>query len=442
MTTINITTAPVIQHARFEARTDAAPSPQISDKAVAAELAGLIAPLLHDAEKAQAQHAGVSHGGPVLREPARTDAQARDALGGLEPRLREMLAKAIGTLEQTSSDPGAAARVSEGVASVLAAAGSRATGQHDAPDALAAGKAEGAEGTLNRWLVDNPMTKLLVLLRELLTKLEALDRKEGMRNIERSRDMTEKAGKKGIDKAQQMMGGAIGGALVTGAVGAAGLKKSMTSSNMQVNSAKNNLQAGNNVNAATLRSEGMVKTTISERSALNVSSERATQVSTSAGAPQSAVQGTAGTPAGAGSADARVEVSHTERSALSSEDTRTTEMIEIAQQQPQNGEAAAAMAAHTEMMARAQAVAAQATLLNMTAQAAGNTVVAGVGIAAETTEAQRLMAQNASETFQKVAENSKEQAGRTRESRQAAADVAQTLIRMLADTSSAIVRHM
>ena len=135
-------------------------------------------------------------------------------------------------------------------------------------------------------------------------------------------------------------------------------------------------------------------------------------------------------------------MSQTQHESLSSETSRTMQMTEVAQSQPQAGEAAAAMAAHTELMARAQVPASQAMLLNMMAQSAGNTIVAGVGISAEMTEAQRLMAQHASDTFQKIADNEKEQGARVRESRQAAADVAQTLIRMAADTSHGIVGRM
>ncbi len=435
--------SPVIPQGMPQSRQAGASSPQVSaiaEREVVLALASVIAPWLQAAEQAQSHQVGAGHGGPQLAAPAVSADAARETLAGLQPRLGEALQRALGSHDPISTEANATRQASEGAASQQGSA--RLSAADAARDDAAIGPGEGASSGGNRWLVDSPMTTLLVMLRELLIKLEALDRKEGMRNIERSRHMTEMAGQKGIQKAEQNLGGAIGGALVTGAVGAAGLKQSMKSTGMQVRSAKNNLQAGNKVNAATQRSEGMVKTTISERSAVNASSQSTTHVSSSTRSPQVANDGAQVAAGGAAGSEARLEVSQTQHESLSSETSRTMQMTEVAQSQPQAGEAAAAMAAHTELMARAQVPASQAMLLNMMAQSAGNTIVAGVGISAEMTEAQRLMAQHASDTFQKIADNEKEQGARVRESRQAAADVAQTLIRMAADTSHGIVGRM
>lgn len=406
MTTIHAATAPIIQYARAEAKPEGVSAPKANDKASAAELANLIATVLHGAEQAQAQQPASHHGGPVLRAPSRTESQAREALGGLEPRLREMLAKVIGTLEQTSTDPGAVARVSEGVASLLASAGPRSAERQAAADEPAAGNAEGVGARLNRWLVDNPMSQWLALFREVAIRLQAMEQNVGMQNLAMTHSMAVVAGQKGIEKANENLVGTALGAAVTGGIGAAGLGKSLQASNMQQRSVTNNLRPGNQVNVATARSSGMMNAHATPSAQLR---------------PERSMGGT---------------------TLQADSAARTDPMRNVALSQPQQAEVADAHAAFTELNAKAQKPAAQAMMLNMLAQASGNTVAAGVGIAAEATEAEKLLAQNASETFQKIADSSKEQAGRTREVRQAAADVAQTLVRMQADTSSAIVRHM
>jgi hypothetical protein len=111
-------------------------------------------------------------------------------------------------------------------------------------------------------------------------------------------------------------------------------------------------------------------------------------------------------------------------------------MRTVAINQTAKSEAATLHADDAEVRALAQIPASNAMMLNMLAPGIGGTVGAGVNIEAEMTESERQLMLNVAETFKRVADEQQDQATKTRDMRDATAQLVDSLMNLMASTSS------
>jgi hypothetical protein len=89
--------------------------------------------------------------------------------------------------------------------------------------------------------------------------------------------------------------------------------------------------------------------------------------------------------------------------------------------------------------ARAQIPASNAMMLNMLAPSIGGTVSAGVNIEAEMTEAERQLALQVADVFRRIADEQQDQSVKTRDMRDAAAQLFESLLNLVSSTSAHII---
>ncbi|WP_294995627.1 hypothetical protein [uncultured Stenotrophomonas sp.] len=228
------------------------------------------------------------------------------------------------------------------------------------------------------WMANSSFSQLLALLRELLLRFEKMERDQGSRMVMIARDMTIKAGDKGVQKANESFGGAVGGLMVMGAVTGTGAAMSMKGSHMQTKSMTKPANAGT----------------------------------------QEAIAGTKTKVA----IDSNAPMAHRNDATNSN-----------------NGIAENSAAKHAQTMAEAQVPIAQGYALNQLGNASNGLVTSGVNIQAETTEAERQMALQVVDVQRRVADEEQDQANKTRDQRDATAQLVDTLLNMQASTSGHII---
>ncbi|MEG2804536.1 hypothetical protein [Stenotrophomonas sp.] len=356
-----------------------------------------------------------------LREPAMSLKEAASVLGSLEGKVRALLAAQVGGSDPLVRVEGASHRASEGVAgNAMQRVAAQIAGMEPLPTAPAGVDADISERSANAggWIKSSPFAHLLAMLRQILLQFEKMDREGSAHMVSLSREMTIRAGDKGVEKARENLGGAIGAAALSGAIGGAAVKQTFKSTNLQTRSLDNNLRAGNKIDVTVHDSSGMVK----------ASATPSAQLRPDRAAP-GLDNGVAARGPGA-TAEPRLQAD------LAAD---TPPMREVARAQPQAAEVADAQAAHSEVMARSQNPAAQAVMLNMMASPVGATITAGVGIEVEMTEAERQLSLQVAETFKRVADEQQDQSNKSRDLRDASAQLVETLMNMQAGTSGHII---
>jgi hypothetical protein len=363
---------------------------------------------------------GASAAPVELRASTITLEDASERLTGIISKLPVLLSALIGGNDPIKTDDGAGIRASEG-----AAAQFQPRALHDSPATVAgSAPATGADADMGarsasagEWIKNSPFGNLLALLRQLLLKFEKLDRDNSAQMVILQREMTIVAGDLGVQKARESLGGAIGSAMLTGVIGGAALKQTFKSTSMQTNSTIKNQNTGNRVDVATHDSRGAIKASKTPSNEMRAAHD-------AQGIP--AGNGRDGGPKAAADvqADGQADVAPMRADAISA----TTKP-----------EAAQLHADDAEVRARAQIPASNAMMLNMLAPSVGGTVGAGVNIEAEMTESERQLMLNVAETFKRVADEQQDQATKTRDMRDATAQLVDSLMNLMASTSGHII---
>ena len=353
-----------------------------------------------------------------LRQSTISLQDAGDRLAGIVSKLPLMLSALVGSQDPMKSEEGASARASE-----AAAAQAPARGSFEGPSAAAApADAVGVDADIGErsanagaWIVSSPFSHLLAMLRQLLLKFERMDRDNSAQMVTMQREITIMAGDKGVEKARESLGGAIGAAIMTGAIGGAALKQTFKSTSMQTNSADANGMVGNKVNAGVETSKGGMKGNTTPADELR---------------PAHGLDGKKATAA-KGSERPAAEV----RADVDADPA----MKQIAREQSAGPGVDDVRSDYSEVNARAQIPASNAMMLNMLAPSIGGTVSAGVAIEAEMTEAERQLALQVADVFRRIADEQQDQSVKTREMRDAAAQLFESLLNLTSSTSAHII---
>ncbi|WP_312317708.1 hypothetical protein [Stenotrophomonas sp.] len=380
----------------------------------AALVAGITEQLVIDTEKT-----GVDV--PVnLRASTIPLSEAAVMLSGIISKLPTMLAQLAGASDPVKTESGAEARLTE-----AAAANAQLRTLSDSQQVTTATQqptgmdADALERSANvgAWIQSSPFANLLTLLRQLLLKFEAMDRKNGSQMVIMQRDMTIVAGERGIQKARENLGGAIGATLVTGAIGVAGLQQSTKSVKIQTNSNIHNQNPANRI------SVGMAD---------DIQTTKAAALPSAQSRPARNIDGS--------------EVKSTARDATPAADLQddmssyTREMRQVVNGSSARGDADALQALHGLRMAQSQIPANNAVLLNMLASSTGGTLNSGIQIASETTEKERMMALNVADTLKRVADAHQDQQMKNRDMREATSQMLESLMNLAASTSGFIIQ--
>ncbi|MFI8718504.1 hypothetical protein ACIGHF_11590 [Stenotrophomonas sp. NPDC077464] len=354
-----------------------------------------------------------------LREPAMDEAAAKLVLAGVIITLPNLLAALATARDPVQTEAGTEARISEGVAvqsPPRAAVEGPAATISQVPVTGADTDIADRSANVGAWLKSSPFSNLLALLRQILLKFEKLDRDNSAQMVQIQRDITVIAGEKGVEKAREGLAGALGAAFVTAGVGAASLHQSSKATSMEVGSIKNNLNVANKTKIASETAPGGIRSsgTPSDelRAARNVD-----------GARPAAQKGNERVRA-----DLQADV-----------DADRSAMDAAAKHSSQRASEESAQAGHAEYMAKARIPASHAMMLNMMAPAVGGSVSAGVQIEAEMTEAERQLFLQVADVFRRIADGQQDQSVRSREMRDAAAQLYEALLNLISATSAHII---
>ncbi len=353
-----------------------------------------------------------------LREPAMDDAAAKLVLAGVIITLPNLLAALATAVDPVKTEAGTEARLSEGVAVQVqprAAVEGIAASRTEAPATGVDTDIADRSANVGAWIKSSPFSNLLALLRQLLLKFEKLDRDNSAQMVTIQRQITIIAGEKGVEKARESLVGAIGAAVMTGAIGAAALRQTFKSTSMQVRSADSNAMNGNKFDAAVKTSGGGAKG------------------NTTPAADMRPARGVDGTPAKAGPGSDRA------RAAAQADAEVPPAMKQVAREQPAEPGVDDLRSDHPEVGARSQIPAGNAMLLNMMGPGIGNAVGSGVQIEAEMTEAERQLLLQVADVFRRIADEQQDQSARSREMRDAAAQLYESLLNLIASTSAHII---
>lgn len=355
-----------------------------------------------------------------LRAPAIPLDEASALLSGIISKLPTMLAQLTGASDPIKTEAGTEARLTE-----AAAANAQVRTLSDSQvDTSATQQPTGADAdalersaNVGAWIQSSPFANLLTLLRQLLLKFEAMDRKNGSQMVIMQREMTIVAGERGIQKARENLGGAIGATFATGAIGVAGLRQSGKATKMQTDSTVHNKNSANRVSVGAADQTHSAKAaslpSAQNRAARNIDGSEVKK-----------------TPGNANpAADLQDDAS-----------SYTREMREVVNGSSARGDADALEALHALRMAQSQVPANQATVLYSLSTSIGGTVNAGVQIAAETTEAERQLILTVADTFKRVADAHQDQQMKNRDMREATAQMLESLMNLAASTSSHIIQ--
>lgn len=353
-----------------------------------------------------------------LRQSTISLQDAGDRLAGIVSKLPLMLSALVGSQDPIKSEEGASARASEAAATQMPA---RALIDGPAAAVTATGvtgvDADISERSANAgaWIAASPFSHLLAMLRQLLLKFERMDRNNSTQMVIMQREITIMAGDKGVEKARESLGGAIGAAIMTGAIGGAALKQTFKSTSMQTKSADTNAMEGNKLDAVVKTSSGGFKgntTPASDMRPAHGLDGKAPAAGKAGEQPGAAVQ-----------ADANADKS----------------MTRLAREQGGEPGVDDVRSDHGEAGARAQIPASNAMMLNMLAPSIGGTVSAGVAIEAEMTEAERQLALQVADVFRRIADEQQDQSVKTRDMRDAAAQLFESLLNLVSSTSAHII---
>ncbi|WP_421569850.1 hypothetical protein [Stenotrophomonas sp. PD6] len=351
-----------------------------------------------------------------LRAATITLEDAQASLTSIISKLPILLTALVGGNDPIKTDEGSHTRATEGAAAQI-----QPRAVHDSPATVAsASAATGADADIGArsanagaWIKDSPFGNLLALLRQLLLKFEKLDRDNSTQMVTLQRQITIVAGDLGVEKARESFGGAVAATILTGAVGGFALKKSFESTSMQTGSMDSNLRKANKTDIQVHDARGQVK-------AHGTTAENMRPARNVAGEPASArVDG------GRASADLQADADVDVRSMNPSAAGQKGKSTENDRQRK-----------HSEEMANAQNIAAKAVLGNMVAPSIGGIASATMNIEAEMTESERQLMLNVAETFKRVADEQQDQATKTRDMRDATAQLVDSLMNLMASTSS------
>lgn len=354
-----------------------------------------------------------------LRASTQSLEEASETLAGIVNKLPMMLAALLGSQDPIQSEEGAEVRAVEGAAATLVAR----TSLDGAAAASTAAPVTGADPDIadrsanaGAWIKSSPFSNLLALLRQLLLKFETLDRENSARMVIMQRDITILAGDKGVEKARESFGGAIGAAVMTGAIGGAGLRQSFKSTSVKTASTSDNAVSGNKFNAAAKTSSGGFKgnsTPAAEMRPARGLDNKPTQVGKGDERPSAALE-----------ADAHVELTGFRK--IATDDSLSHGVKDIHSD-------------HSESLARAEIPGANAMMLNMMAPGIGATVSAGVQIDAEMTEAERQLALQVADVFRRIADEQQDRAAKTRDMRDAATQLFESMLNLMSSTAAHII---
>ncbi len=355
-----------------------------------------------------------------LRAPNMTVGEARTTLTSILAKLPILLGALLGTQDPLQHEPGAEQRATEGAAGMLPVRIIDGV-QQPALNAPATGvDADVASRSANAgyWLASNPLSNLLTLLRQLLLKFEDMERKHGSNMIIVQLETVIEAGKRGVEKAKENLGGQIGATMLMGAVGGYATKKTAESTDLVKKSHVNNMNEGNASNIAVHGSRANLKSTTTptanHRPARDADGTPVTG-GTDANRPDAVLQADMDAdlkPMGHGVLD-QTSAPHNE--ALQSD--------------------------HAFTAAHAQIPASHAMLLNMLGPSLAASVTAGVQIEAEMTEAERQLLLNFAETMKRIADGHLDQQNKTREMREGASDLLDKLQSLVANTGNQIISN-
>jgi len=357
-----------------------------------------------------------------LRQPAMDDAAAKLVLAGVIITLPNLLAALATASDPIQTEAGTEARVSEGVAVQLqpraAAEGPAATVTQVPATGVDTDIAD-RSAHAGALIKSSPFSGLLALLRQLLLKFEKLDRDNSAQMVTIQREITIIAGEKGVEKARENLGGAIGSAVLTGAIGGAALKQTFKSTSMQTGSMKDNLNVANKT---------------------KVSSETAPGGIRSSGTPSDDLRAARNFDGAAPKAPTTPKGNERARADLQADIEADRPSIDVSiKHTGQKASEDSLQAGHAEYMAKAQIPASHAMMLNMLAPGIGGTISAGVQIEAEMTEAERQLLLQVADVFRRIADEQQDQSARSREMRDAAAQLYESLLNLISSTSAHII---
>lgn len=396
--------------------TNGAVPPEEMSLATLAALVEAVTSATTDEQRTRGKSGGAST--VQLREPAMDDQAAKLVLAGVIITLPNLLAALATASDPIQYEAGAETRVTEGVA-----VQSQPRADVNGPAAVMSQvTATGADTDVadrsahaGAFIKSSPFSNLLALLRQLLLRFEKLDRDNSAQMVEIQRQITIIAGEKGVEKAKESLVGAIGAAVMTGAIGAAALKQTFKSTSMQVRSADKNAMDGNKLDAVVKSSSGVAKGNTTPTADMRPS------------------RGVDGTPVKAGPGGDRPSA------AVQADADAPPGMKHIGREQPAAGGVDELHADHPEVGARSQIPAGNAMLLNMMGPGIGNAVGSGVQIEAEMTEAERQLLLQVADVFRRIADEQQDQSARSREMRDAAAQLYESLLNLISSTSAHII---
>lgn len=355
-----------------------------------------------------------------LRAPAIPLSEATALLSGIMSKLPVLLAQLAGASDPVKTEAGTEARLAEAAAATVMMRGvgdaQGDTGATQQPNGIDADAAD-RSANMGAWIQSSPFANLLTLLRQLLLKFEAMDRRNGSQMVIMQREMTIVAGERGVQKARENLGGAVGAAAVMGGIGAAGMKQSLNSTSIRTNSNVGNLNAANasGLSAATTK-HGLKANALPSAELRPARNIDGSTVSKGSGNVHPA-------------ADLQDDISARSTSQITNRNEVTTRSHSSIQQE-----------AHSAEMARAEVPAANALFLNAMGPSVGATVTAGVNIEVEATEAERQLVINVAETLKRVADAHQDQQMKNRDMREATTQMLESLMNLIASTSSHIIQ--
>jgi hypothetical protein len=358
---------------------------------------------------------------PVQLRPATiTLHEASVRLTGIMSKLPAVLSALIGSQDPAKGEEGAIVRAAEGVtaqgavrALIDGATAPRPIDGTTGVDADVTDRSANAGG----WLVASRFSNLLALLRQLLLKLEKSDRDNSAQMVTMQRNITIIAGDKGVEKAKEGFGGAVGAAALTGAIGGASMQRMVKATDIQASSLKKNQNVGTNANVADARTSGGTK-------AAGTPADQLRDARNLDGSPVQA-QRNGGQPNADIQADLHADTRAINHSARNGAEGQTPEPLHQS---------------NAASMAQAQIPANQSAVLSMLGPGLGNTISAGVQIEAEMTEAERQLALQVADVFRRIADEQQDQAVRSREMRDAAAQLYESLLNLISATSAHIIQ--
>jgi len=355
-----------------------------------------------------------------LRAPAIPLSEASALLRGIISKLPTMLAQLAGASDPVKTEAGTEARLAEAAASTVMTRGvgdaSVDTGATQQPTGIDADAVD-RSANLGAWIQSSPFANLLTLLRQLLLKFEAMDRRNGSQMVIMQREMTVVAGERGIQKARQNLAGAVGSTFVMTAVGAAAMRQTAKSTSIQTDSNIKNQNAANRVSVGASDQSHSTKA-----GGLPSAQHRAARNMDGSAAKSSEVKGS---PA----ADLQDDVT-----------SYTSEIKTAVNGVSAHGDSDALQALHSHRMAESQIPASNAVLLNMMAPSIGGTISAAVQIEAEATEAERQLILNVAETLKRIADEHQDQRMKSRDMREATTQMLESLMNIIFSTSSHIIQ--